>query len=42
MFYWQLELHRTVLNGPGAHDTQGVAGSSPARPTKFFLEITDD
>jgi hypothetical protein len=31
---WQIELQRTMLNGPGAHGMQGVRGSNPRTSTK--------
>jgi hypothetical protein len=36
---WPTERLRTPENSAGTHDTQGVTGSSPVRPTDF-LQIT--
>jgi hypothetical protein len=33
-----IERRRTQLTGLSTHDSQGVAGSSPARPTKKPLQ----
>jgi hypothetical protein len=38
----QIVHQRPPLNGPWVHDTQGVVGSSPARPTKQIRQTRKD